>query len=252
MQLFSHMRNLLSFGVVAALFAAVTLEAHASARAELFSGDSGVWISDEGEPPAQTETPARPAPGRGSPPPEARRGQQRAEEVRPFTEEELQRAEEWRERRAAVRTGRIGRPVDGKPFSDADRARIASIPVDQYPPGIQRRLAEGRDLPPGIERRLDRDRGLPEGWQQRLEPGEVLDTELERGVTEIPRGLRRRLPAVPADHEDLLVGDQLVRVMRHSREIVDSVPVGPGRAAQVPAPAETTPPSERPRGPARR
>ncbi len=243
------MRILLSFGIVAALCAAGALEAREFTRAEPVSAGSHVQLTDEAEPSERAGPPARTASGRGGQPaPESRRGQQRAEGARQFTDEEQQRAEEWRERRAAVRVGRVGRPVEGRPFTEVDRARIATIPLDAYPPGIQRRVEEGRDLPPGLERRLDRDRGLPEGWQQRLEPGAFLGAELERGVTEIPRGLRRRLPAVPADHEDILLGDRLVRVKRHSREIVDSVPVGPGRAAQAEAPVDPGPPPERARG----
>ncbi|MCC5808523.1 MAG: hypothetical protein JJU00_19505 [Opitutales bacterium] len=242
------MRILLSFGILLALSTTAFVEARERPLGDELFGASSVYLSDEAAPPERAGPPPRTAPARVGPPPEARRGQQRAEEPRQMTEEELQRAEEWRERRAAGRAGRIGRPVEGVGFSGADRAQIASIPLDRYPPGIQRRIAEGRGLPPGLERRGERERGLPEGWHLRLEPGRVLDTELERGVTEIPRSLRRNLPTVPPDHEDILVGDRLVRVKRHSREIVDSVPVGPGRAAEVETPADPGPASERARG----
>lgn len=241
-------RILLSFGIILALSTAAFVEARDRTFGDVMSSASAVQQSDEAAPPERAGPPPRTAPGRAGPPPEARRGQQRAEEPRQMTEEERQRAEEWRERRAAGRAGRIGRPVEGVGFSGADRAQIASIPLDRYPPGIQRRIAEGRGLPPGLERRGGRERGLPEGWHLRIEPGRILDTELERGVTEIPRGLRRDLPTVPPDHEDILLGDRLVRVMRHSREIVDSVPVGPGRAAEVETPAESGPAPERARG----
>lgn len=233
------MRFPLSFAVVLTLSTVAVLHAHPISDKRSFHGESTGSLSTDTEAPERATPPARTPPGGTVPPRESRRGGQRGEEASRLTEDEIRRAQEWRERRAAIRAGRIGGPIEAVGFSEADRVRIAAIPLDQYPSGIRRRIIEERDLPPGLERRLDRERGLPEGWLQRLEPGRILDTELERGVLEIPRSLRRRLPPVPPDHEDILLGDRLVRVMRHSREIVDFVPVGPGRAAQVETPADS-------------
>lgn len=222
------MRRPLLFGIALTVSTVAVFSAHPTSEPWTNHRGSAVGLS--------SDTDAR---ERAEPPRETRRGGQRGEEAPRLTEDEQRRAEEWRERRAATRAGRIGGPIEAVGFSDADRLRIAAIPLEQYPPGVRRRITEGRDLPPGVAGRLDRERGLPEGWRQRLEPGFVLESDLERGVLEIPRRLRRRLPPVPPDHEDILLGDRLVRVMRHSREIVDSVPVGPGRAARVETPAET-------------
>ena len=186
---------------------------------------------------------------------QTRRAEERAKERAREDREHAERrrsADEWRARGVETRGGDPRERAAGPGFSEADRARIAAIPLDQYPETVRLHIVRTRNQASARVDHAEDDGDRSPGWSQRLEAGQTLREADERLTTSVPRGLRRRLPPIPPDHEDILLEDRLVRVQRHSREIVDIVPVGPGRAAQVPAPAETTPPPERPRGPARR
>ncbi len=157
------------------------------------------------------------------------RARERAREDREHTERRRS-ADEWRARGVETRGGNPGDRASGPGFSDADRVRIAAIPLDQYPAAVRLRIEQNRDQPTGRASRAEDDGDRSPGWSQRLEAGQTLEDAGERLAITVPRGLRRRLPAIPPDHEDILLEDRLVRVQRHSREIVDIVPVGPGRA----------------------
>ncbi|MCC5808524.1 MAG: hypothetical protein JJU00_19510 [Opitutales bacterium] len=165
----------------------------------------------------------------GESPAQVRRTEERAREDREHTERRRS-ADEWRARGVETRGGDPRLRSDDLFFSDRDRARIAAIPLDQYPENVRVNIERIRNQPTGLENRTEGDDGLLPGFSRRLEPGQTLEGTVERLATVIPRGLRRRLPATPPDHEDILLEDRLIRVNRHSREIVDTVPVGPGRA----------------------
>jgi hypothetical protein len=135
-------------------------------------------------------------------------------------EKEEARGQVERERQRATERQREGA------FSPEDRERIEALPKSSLPPGIQRRIDEGKGMPPGLERRVESGKGLPSGWQRRLEVGQRIDKELQSNATAVPREMRRMLPTPPRGQEDLIIGDRLVRVDRRSREIVDTVELG--------------------------
>lgn len=164
-----------------------------------------------------------------------RRAEERAmERIRGESEdaERNRNAEEWRARGVETRGGDPRERSDDLLFSDEDRMRIAAIPLDRYPEDVRISIERIRNQPTELENRLVDDADLSPGWSRRLEAGQTLDGALERLATAVPRGLRRRLPSIPPDHEDILLEDHLIRVNRFSREIVDFVPVGPGRAVR--------------------
>ncbi len=115
---------------------------------------------------------------------EAKEKNKGAKENRKFTEEEREVLESWQQGNANWKKSK-------KPL----------------PPGLQKKVARGGELPPG--------------WKKKLEVGAVLDPEVDAQASSLPEEILRRLPESEAGTEILRVGDEIIRVIENSREIVD-------------------------------
>ena len=78
-----------------------------------------------------------------------------------------------------------------------------------------------KPLPPGLKKKLERGGELPAGWRKKLEVGRVLDPEIDAKAESLPEEILKRLPEPELGTEVLRVGDQIIRVIERSREIVD-------------------------------
>lgn len=102
-------------------------------------------------------------------------------------------------------------------FSDEERDIL-----EAWQRGEARGGQGGRKLPPGLQKKVDRGGELPPGWKRKIEIGAVLDDEIEAKAETLPEEILRRLPEVAnQDTEIMRIGDEIVRVMEDSREIVD-------------------------------
>lgn len=110
--------------------------------------------------------------------------------------------------------------------AEAERRRKFSEEEREVLEGWQRGEARGGRsdgrLPPGLQKKVDRGGELPPGWKRKIEIGTVLDDEIEANAESLPAEILRRLPeAANQDTEIMRIGDEIVRVMEDSREIVD-------------------------------
>ncbi len=87
-----------------------------------------------------------------------------------------------------------------------------------------------RRLPPGLQRKVDRGGELPPGWKKKLAVGERLPEEYETKTQSLPDEVIQRLPQSVEGTEILQIGDEVIRVMDNTREIVDILGLSRGRA----------------------
>lgn len=80
---------------------------------------------------------------------------------------------------------------------------------------------KGKPLPPGLQKKVDRGGELPPGWQKKLEVGSTLDKELNEQARSLPEEILKRLPEAPENTEIVQIGEEIVRVIENTREIVD-------------------------------
>lgn len=80
---------------------------------------------------------------------------------------------------------------------------------------------KAKPLPPGLRKKVERGGELPPGWQKKLARGEVVDGEIWSRSHRLPPDVLDRLGTLPADTEIRYLDDQVYRVMRNTREIVD-------------------------------
>lgn len=78
-----------------------------------------------------------------------------------------------------------------------------------------------KPLPPGLKKKMERGGELPPGWKKKLEIGAVVDPEVYARAESLPEEIRRRLPNGETGTETIKVGDEIIRVIENSREIVD-------------------------------
>ena len=78
-----------------------------------------------------------------------------------------------------------------------------------------------KKLPPGLQKKVDRGGELPPGWKKKLEVGTVLDPEVDKAAVSLPEDILSRLPDIPEGTEILQVGDEIIRVIESTREVVD-------------------------------
>jgi len=78
-----------------------------------------------------------------------------------------------------------------------------------------------KPLPPGLRKKVARGGELPPGWKKKLGVGAVLDPELDAQASSLPEEILRRLPESEEGTEILRIGDEIIRVIENSREIVD-------------------------------
>ena len=78
-----------------------------------------------------------------------------------------------------------------------------------------------KPLPPGLKKKVARGGELPPGWKKKLEAGAVLEPELDAQAETLPEEILRRLPETEVGTEIIRVGDEIIKVMENSREIID-------------------------------
>lgn len=109
------------------------------------------------------------------------------------------------------------KPADTGGFSEADREVIEQW---QQSKSASKKQEKHKTLPPGLQKKLDRGGELPPGWKKKLEVGTVLDPEIEKAATPLPEEILKRLPDIPEGTEILQVGDEVIRVIESTREII--------------------------------
>lgn len=88
-----------------------------------------------------------------------------------------------------------------------DRRKATGPSHSQLPPGLQKKIARGKDLPPG--------------WQKKVAPGEQLDYSVYRQSESLPDELLRRLPPPRLGTEILRVEDKIMIINSATRAIFD-------------------------------
>lgn len=69
------------------------------------------------------------------------------------------------------------------------------------------------NLPPGLQKRLDQGKPLPPGWAQKLQPGQRLDQDILDRARVISRSPDNNQITVQVD-------DEVIRIARATREIL--------------------------------
>lgn len=112
------------------------------------------------------------------------------------------------------------KPADKDGFSEADREVIEKWQQSQKSKSTSKNQKKHKTLPPGLQKKVDRGGELPPGWKKKLEVGTVLDPEVDKASTPLPEEILKRLPEIPQDTEILQVGDEIIRVIESTREII--------------------------------
>jgi hypothetical protein len=130
-----------------------------------------------------------------------------------FSSKEEVVAEQADEKKAAAKQNSV---VNGS-FSEADRKVIEQWQQSKM---TSPKHKKHKALPPGLKKKLDRGGELPPGWKKKLEVGNILDPEVDKAASKLPDEILKRLPEIPAGTEILQVGDEVIRVIENTREIV--------------------------------
>ncbi len=153
--------------------------------------------------------------------------EQERERERDETAAEQARNRDVAEPRQSRESGEASAPKGReRGFTEADRERLQNVPEASLPPGLQRRQSQGRGLPAGLQRRVDRGEGLPAGWANRVQVGKPLPKDIDKSASMIPPEIREQLPKAPEGVQDILVEDQIIRVIEQTREVIDSLRIG--------------------------
>lgn len=86
-----------------------------------------------------------------------------------------------------------------------------------------------KNLPPGLQKKVARGKELPPGWQKKVAPGESLDYQIYRQGKSLPDELLRRLPPAPIGSEILEIEDKIIRINSATRTILDAFDLTPAR-----------------------
>jgi len=110
-------------------------------------------------------------------------------------------------------------------FSDKERAIL-----EDWQRGETGWKKSGKKLPPGLQKKVARGGELPPGWKKKLAIGEKLPEEYESEIESLPEEILARLPKTSAGTEILQIGDEIIRVVENTREIIDILGINQGRA----------------------
>ena len=80
-----------------------------------------------------------------------------------------------------------------------------------------------KPLPPELQKKVDHGGKLPAGWQKKLAVGTVLEPELDKQAHSLPDEILARLPDIPQNTEIVRIGNEIIRVIQNTREIVDII-----------------------------
>lgn len=142
--------------------------------------------------------------------------------------EKIEAAEQAKE--AASQKNKKAQAADKGGFSEADREVIEQWQQSQTSQSTSKKQKKHKTLPPGLQKKVDRGGELPPGWKKKLEVGTVLDPEVDKAATPLPEQILKRLPEIPEDTEILQIGDEVVRVIESTREIIGIFDGWPGNS----------------------
>lgn len=87
----------------------------------------------------------------------------------------------------------------------------------------------GKRLPPGLQKKVARGGELPPGWKKKLAVGDKVPEEYESEAKSLPEEILKRLPETPEGTEIIRIGDEIIRVVENTREIIDILGIGEDR-----------------------
>ncbi|PXA03359.1 hypothetical protein DDZ13_11725 [Coraliomargarita sinensis] len=105
---------------------------------------------------------------------------------------------------------------DARGFSDKERAVL-----EDWQRGEAGWKKSGRKLPPGLQKKVARGGELPPGWKKKLAVGDRLPEEYASEAKSLPGEILKRLPESPEGTEIIRIGDEVIRVIENTREIID-------------------------------
>lgn len=106
-----------------------------------------------------------------------------------------------------------------KKFSERDKKIIEDF-FEQAQGGQWR--TENK-LPPGLQKKYARTGTLPTGWQKKLELGKPLPEDIAKKAVSLPDALKKQLPPEPEGTETVMIEDEIVRIAKKTREVIDAV-----------------------------
>ncbi|HKK17340.1 MAG TPA: hypothetical protein VJ952_01555 [Opitutales bacterium] len=109
-------------------------------------------------------------------------------------------------------------------FSDKERAVL-----EDWQRGEASWKKSGKRLPPGLQKKVARGGELPPGWKKKLAVGDKLPEEYESEASSLPEEILKRLPETPKGTEIIRIGDEVIRVVENTREIIDILGIGQGQ-----------------------
>lgn len=81
-------------------------------------------------------------------------------------------------------------------------------------------------VPQGLQKKVTRGGDLPPGWQNKVSKGEVLDPEVYRHATPLPKELTMKLPPAPDGTVLVKVEGKVIRLYEATRTILDVFDIG--------------------------
>jgi hypothetical protein len=137
------------------------------------------------------------------------------------SEDAEEKAEDAKERAEEAR--KKAREKQTRGFSDKERAVL-----EDWQRGEAGWKKSGKKLPPGLQKKVARGGELPPGWKKKLAVGDKLPEEYEAKAETLPEEILRRLPETEEGTEILRIGDEVIRVVENTREIIDILGIGQG------------------------
>lgn len=96
--------------------------------------------------------------------------------------------------------------------------RSHPVPAGSEQPAKQKKM---KRLPPGLQKKVAQGRELPPGWQKKIARGEVMDRKVYASARPLPLELARRLPPQPAGVVTVQLEGKIVRLVEATLVILD-------------------------------
>lgn len=87
---------------------------------------------------------------------------------------------------------------------------------------------KGKKLPPGLQKKLAKGGDLPPGWKKKFARGEVVSDDVYRARQGLPRSILDDIRSIDGT-EVIQVDDQVARVIKDTRTIIDVIDILQGR-----------------------
>ena len=125
------------------------------------------------------------------------------------------------EKEADKKPAKPAKAQQARNFSNEERAIL-----EDWQRGEADWKKSGKRLPPGLQKKVDRGGELPPGWKKKLAVGEKVPEAYEPEIKSLPEEILNRLPETPAGTEIIRIGDEVIRVVENTREIIDILGIG--------------------------